>query len=88
MKKTISLTDIIKNIETSKKKARYKAIHNFYQENKLSFLTLTLPKHNANGSFSKAVLNLNKIEPLSKLFMKKLRQEMRIYLKKIKLFSF
>lgn len=81
MKKNISLADIIKNIEISKKKARYKAIHNFYQANKLSFLTLTLAKHNANGSLSKEVLNLNKIEPLSKLFMKKLRQEMRIYLK-------
>ncbi|PQP79210.1 hypothetical protein C6B37_02335 [Candidatus Phytoplasma phoenicium] len=81
LKKNVSLSNIVRNIETSKKKARLKAIHNFYQENRLSFLTLTLPKHNANGSLSQEVLNLDKIEPLSKLFMKKLRQEMRIYLK-------
>ncbi|MDV3167226.1 MAG: hypothetical protein Q8784_02295 [Vigna little leaf phytoplasma] len=51
--------NILKNIAQSKKNARYKAIHNFYQASQLSFLTLTLPRHNANGTFVSRCVKFN-----------------------------
>jgi hypothetical protein len=40
------MDDVKRNIRISKNNARFKAIKNFHEENKISWLTLTLTHHN------------------------------------------
>ncbi|MEC4558816.1 MAG: hypothetical protein U9532_01340 ['Conium maculatum' witches'-broom phytoplasma] len=71
------IEDIRKNLKQSKTNARFKAIYNFADEQKISWLTLTLPHHNANGSLSKEVKNYDQTHQLVKKFINKLRYEYR-----------
>ncbi|MBP5836058.1 hypothetical protein [Candidatus Phytoplasma meliae] len=75
------LIDIKRNIRQSKNNARFKAIYNFANENKISWLTLTLAHHNHNGSLSPEVKDLNKVQKLVKEFINKLRFNYYKYLK-------
>uniref|UniRef100_UPI00037BE14A hypothetical protein n=1 Tax=Italian clover phyllody phytoplasma TaxID=1196420 RepID=UPI00037BE14A len=71
------IEDIKRNLKQSKINARFKAIYNFAEEQKISWLTLTLPHHNANGSLSKEVKNYDQTHQLVKKFINKLRYEYR-----------
>nr|WP_017192117.1 hypothetical protein [Milkweed yellows phytoplasma] len=71
------IEDIKRNLKQSKTNARFKAIYNFAEEQKISWLTLTLPHHNANGSLSKEVKNYDQTHQLVKKFINKLRYEYR-----------
>ncbi|MGZ3139708.1 hypothetical protein PSOLA_00440 [Candidatus Phytoplasma solani] len=75
------IVDIKRNIRKSKNNARFKAIYNFSNENKISWLTLTLAHHNSNGTLSKDVKDLITTKKLVKKFITKLRFIYKQYLK-------
>uniref|UniRef100_UPI00254A1925 hypothetical protein n=1 Tax=Candidatus Phytoplasma sp. AldY-WA1 TaxID=2852100 RepID=UPI00254A1925 len=74
--------EIKRNIKISKNNARYKAINNFHEENKISWLTLTLAHHNKNGLVSKETKDLTITTKLVKNFIKKLKYLYTNFLKK------
>ncbi|MGL9687608.1 MAG: hypothetical protein ACQBVK_02350, partial [Candidatus Phytoplasma sp. TWB_XP] len=74
--------DIKKNIRQSKNNARMKAIFNFSNEEKISWLTLTLSHHNNNGTISKDVKDLLTTKKLVKKIITKLRNRYIEYLNK------
>ncbi|WP_284928467.1 hypothetical protein [Candidatus Phytoplasma sp. AldY-WA1] len=74
--------EIKRNIKISKNNARYKAINNFHEEKKISWLTLTLAHHNKNGLISKETKDLTTTTKLVKIFIKKLKNLYTNFLKK------
>jgi hypothetical protein len=74
--------EIKRNIRISKNNARFKAINNFHEEKKISFLTLTLAHHNKNGLRSKETKDLTTTTKLVKIFIKKLKKLYTNFLKK------
>jgi len=75
------MEDIKRNIKISKINARFKVIYNFHEENKISWLTLTLAHHNKNGTDSNETKDLTTAKKIVKIFMKKL---IYLYTKKLK----
>ncbi|MDW3617676.1 MAG: hypothetical protein QFY14_01045 [Candidatus Phytoplasma pruni] len=69
------IENIKRNLKQSKTNTRFKVIYNFADEKNISWLTLTLPHHNANGSLSKEVKNYDQTHQLVKKFINKLRYE-------------
>lgn len=78
------IVDIKRNIRQSKNNARFKAINNFANEKKISWLTLTLAHHNSNGTLSKDVQDLIITKKLVKQFINKLRYDYKKILEKKK----
>ncbi|NWN45818.1 ATP-dependent helicase [Candidatus Phytoplasma pruni] len=69
-----------RNLKNSRENAKHKAIFNFVNQPLISFLTLTLPLNNADGSISLETKNIDIMHHLFKFFIKDLRKHYKNYL--------